>query len=177
MYEQYETPDGTPIRTGEIVYASLTVNGNENPIYRYQTKDGDIDYFNPDGVSIRKALLSTPVADLSMIAELDGVAVGAVFAVPDLTGVLARVRPGTKIAPDRGGGSRGALINVGVLETARSRGIARAMAARSFTAMTRGGMRFAGYTLVLDDNWPSRHTAESLGARVTDNFVTYRRDF
>ncbi len=61
MYEQYETPDGTPIRTGEIVYASLTVNGNENPIDRYQTKDGDIDYFNPDGVSIRKALLSTPV--------------------------------------------------------------------------------------------------------------------
>ena len=32
-------------------------------------------------------------------------------------------------------------------------------------------------TLVLDDNWPSRRTAESLGARVTGNFVTYRRDF
>jgi murein DD-endopeptidase MepM/ murein hydrolase activator NlpD len=61
MYEQYETPDGTPIRTGEIVYASLTVNGNENPIYRYETRDGGVDYFNPDGVSIRKALLSTPV--------------------------------------------------------------------------------------------------------------------
>jgi len=30
--------------------------------------------------------------------------------------------------------------------------------------------------LVLDDNWPSRRTAESLGARVTGNFVTYRRD-
>ena len=30
--------------------------------------------------------------------------------------------------------------------------------------------------LVLDDNWPSRRTAESLGARVTGNFVTYRRE-
>jgi hypothetical protein len=122
-------------------------------------------------------LQSTPVAELSVIAEQDGAAVGAVFSVPDLTPALARVRPGVKIPPERGGGTRGALINVGVLETARSQGIARAMAARSFSVMARSGMRFAGYTLVLDDNWPSRRTAESLGAKVTGNFVAYRRDF
>jgi hypothetical protein len=28
---------------------------------------------------------------------------------------------------------------------------------------------------VLDDNWSSRRTAESLGARVTGNFVSYYR--
>jgi hypothetical protein len=50
------------------------------------------------------------------------------------------------------------------------------MAARSFLTMAAHAMRFAGYTLVLDDNWPSRRTAESLGARVSGNFVTYRRD-
>lgn len=61
MYEQYETPEGTPIRSGEVLFANLTVNGNNNPIFRYETSDGDVDYFNPDGVSIRKALLSTPV--------------------------------------------------------------------------------------------------------------------
>ncbi|HXD90933.1 MAG TPA: hypothetical protein VNU00_07720 [Candidatus Binataceae bacterium] len=121
-------------------------------------------------------LQATPVADLSMIAEIDGAAVGAVFAVPDLTALLARLRPGVKLRPERGGGTRGALINVGVIERARSRGIARAMAARSFSAMARARMKYAGYTLVLDDNWPSRRTAESLGARVTANFVTYRRD-
>ena len=66
--------------------------------------------------------------------------------------------------------------NIGVVERARSRGVARAMAARSFLTMAAHAMRFAGYTLVLDDNWPSRRTAESLGARVTGNFVTYRRD-
>jgi hypothetical protein len=49
------------------------------------------------------------------------------------------------------------------------------MAAQSFLRMARMGMRHAGYTLVLDDNWPSRHTAERLEARVTANFVTYRR--
>ena len=43
--------------------------------------------------------------------------------------------------------------------------------------MAQRQMRYAGYTLVLDDNWPSRRTAQALGARVTSNFVTYRRDF
>jgi ribosomal protein S18 acetylase RimI-like enzyme len=119
---------------------------------------------------------STLVADLSMIAIMGGRPVGAVFSVQDLSGMLARVRPGVKLDPERGGGTRGALINVGVLEEARSRGVARAMAARSFLTMAQHRMRYAGYTLVLDDNWPSRRTAESLGARVTGDFVTYRRD-
>jgi ribosomal protein S18 acetylase RimI-like enzyme len=121
-------------------------------------------------------LQQTPVADLSMLAEIDHEPVGAVFSVPDLTLVLAQVRAGVRLAPERGGGTRGALINVGVLEAARSKGIARAMTARSFAAMAQYRMRFAGYTLVLDDNWPSRRTAESLGALVTGNFVAYRRD-
>ncbi|HKV53215.1 MAG TPA: GNAT family N-acetyltransferase [Candidatus Binataceae bacterium] len=119
----------------------------------------------------------TPVADLSIVALIDGSPVGAVFSVPDLSGTLARLRSGVKLKPDRGGGTRGALINIGVLESVRSKGIARAMAARSFQIMAQNHMRYAGYTLVLDDNWPSRRTAESLGARVTGNFVTYRRDF
>jgi hypothetical protein len=122
-------------------------------------------------------LQPTPVADLSMIGVVDGNPVGAVFSVPDLSAQLAKVRSGVRLAPGRGGGTRGALVNIGVLEASRSRGLARAMAARSFLAMVQQQMSFAGYTLVLDDNWPSRRTAESLGARVTGNFVTYRRDF
>ena len=47
---------------------------------------------------------------------------------------------------------------------------------RSPTGMAANAERYAGYTLVLDDNWPSRRTAERLGARVTGNFVTYRRN-
>jgi hypothetical protein len=122
-------------------------------------------------------LAGTLVSDLSMIAVLDGNPVGAVFSVPDLSGMLAKVRGGVRLKPERGGGTRGALINIAVLESARSRGIARAMAARSFATMAQHGMRYAGYTLVLDDNWPSRRAAESLGARVSGNFVSYRRDF
>jgi ribosomal protein S18 acetylase RimI-like enzyme len=121
-------------------------------------------------------LQPTPVADLSMLGLIDGHPVGAVFSVPDLSGQLAKLRPGVRLAPERGGGTRGALVNIGVLEESRSRGLARAMAAHSFLAMAQQQIRFAGYTLVLDDNWPSRRTAESLGARVTGNFVTYRRE-
>ena len=122
-------------------------------------------------------LAGTLVGDLSMIAVVDSTPVGAVFSVPDLSGTLAQLRAGVRLKPDRGGGTRGALINIGVLESARSRGIGRAMAARSFWTMAQHRMGYAGYTLVLDDNWPSRRTAESLGAKVTGNFVTYRRDF
>jgi ribosomal protein S18 acetylase RimI-like enzyme len=122
-------------------------------------------------------LSGTLVGDLSMIAVRGGNPIGAVFSVPDLSGMMAKVRNGVRLKPERGGGTRGALINIGVLESARSKGIARAMAARSFATMAQHRMRYAGYTLVLDDNWPSRRTAESLGAKVTGNFVTYRRDF
>jgi hypothetical protein len=121
-------------------------------------------------------LWETPVADLSMLASMGSEVVGAVFSVPDLSPALARVRRGSSLEPERGGGTRGALINIGVIEKARGRGIALAMAARSYLAMAARKMRFAGYTLVLDDNWASRRTASSLGARVTGNFVTYRRD-
>jgi hypothetical protein len=50
------------------------------------------------------------------------------------------------------------------------------MAARSYLNMSARGYRSASYTVVLDDNWPSRRTAEKLGARVTRNFNIYRRE-
>jgi hypothetical protein len=121
-------------------------------------------------------LHGTAVGDLSMVAVADREVIGVVFSVPDLSPALAQIRPGVKLHPERGGGTRGALINIGVLERARGKGLALAMAARSFTTMAHSGMRYAGYTLVLDDNWASRRTATALGARATGNFVTYRRD-
>ena len=42
--------------------------------------------------------------------------------------------------------------------------------------LVRRGARFLSYTLVLDDNWPSRRTAEKLGAFVCASYVAYRRD-
>jgi ribosomal protein S18 acetylase RimI-like enzyme len=122
------------------------------------------------------SLWESPVADLSMLAVIDDEPVGAVFSVPDLSPMLAQVRRGVRLEPHRGGGTRGALINIGVKESARGRGIAAAMASQSYLKMAEQRMRYAGYTLVLDDNWASRRTAESLGAHISGNFVTYRRN-
>ncbi|HTY55124.1 MAG TPA: hypothetical protein VMB26_07990 [Candidatus Binataceae bacterium] len=121
------------------------------------------------------ALAQTPVADLSTVASVDGRPIGAVFSVPDLSQALAQIRPGVKLPPERGGGTRGALINIGVVEGWRGRGVNLATAGRSFLTMAALGMRYAGYTLVLDDNWASRATAQKLGASITGNFVVYRR--
>ena len=148
----------------DVTNASFARHWGWNPVTRAEVRP------------MLTTLWETPVADLSMLASVGGEVVGAVFSVPDLSPVLARVRRGLSLDPERGGGTRGALINIGVVESARGRGIALAMAARSFLAMASRKMRFAGYTLVLDDNWASRRTALGLGARVTGDFVTYRRE-
>jgi hypothetical protein len=50
-----------------------------------------------------------------------------------------------------------------------------AMAASAYLEMVRRGAKYLSYTLVLDDNWPSRRTAETLGAFVCANYMVYRR--
>lgn len=61
LYERYETEDGTPVKNGNVLYASLTVGGHEIPLYRFKNADGDIDYYKPDGKSARKTLMKTPI--------------------------------------------------------------------------------------------------------------------
>jgi murein DD-endopeptidase MepM/ murein hydrolase activator NlpD len=61
MYERDFTEDGTPVREGEVLFASLRLSGRELAIYRYTTRDGVVDYFNRKGESVRKALLRTPI--------------------------------------------------------------------------------------------------------------------
>lgn len=61
MYEQYETEDGVRIKTGNLLYAQLTLEGVEIPIYRHEMKDGRVDYFQGNGKSIRKTLMKTPI--------------------------------------------------------------------------------------------------------------------
>lgn len=61
MYEQFETVDGEKVKSGEVVYARLGVNGQDIPVYRFEMENGDVDYFTAEGKSIRKALMKTPV--------------------------------------------------------------------------------------------------------------------
>lgn len=61
MYESYETKSGYVAKNGNILYAKLTLSGREIPLYRYEMKDGHVDYFQPNGRSIKRTLMRTPI--------------------------------------------------------------------------------------------------------------------
>ena len=61
LYDTFETEDGDLAKYGDVLYASLTVGGKPLPVYRYKTADGRVDYYEPNGQSIKKALMKTPI--------------------------------------------------------------------------------------------------------------------
>jgi murein DD-endopeptidase MepM/ murein hydrolase activator NlpD len=61
MYDRLVDEDGRTARNGKVLYAELTLGGSVRRIYRFVTPDGQVDYYNDKGESIRKALLRTPV--------------------------------------------------------------------------------------------------------------------
>jgi len=69
------------------------------------------------------------------------------------------------------------FLGIGVREVARGRGVNLAMASYAYLKLIRQGAKYLSYTLVVDDNWASRRTAEKLGAKVCANYVVYRRNF
>lgn len=61
MYESYETADGHVVDEGNILYASLTLSGKTTPLYRFEMANGRVDYFQRNGISIKRTLMKTPV--------------------------------------------------------------------------------------------------------------------
>ena len=110
--------------------------------------------------------------DVSVLAYRDDVPVGAILGLPDLT-MLAITSEGRELS----GAEKLNMLGIGVHESARGRGVNLAIAARSYLELVKRGQTHVSYTLVVDDNWPSRRTAEKLGANVCANFVVYRREF
>ena len=60
LYEE-QYLDGEKFRDGHIVAASFTNQGRTYSAYRYEDANGDVGYYNEDGVSMRKAFLLAPV--------------------------------------------------------------------------------------------------------------------
>ncbi len=52
---------GKTVGTGDIAYASLTLSGKLEALYRYVSPNGDVGFYNADGTNVKKALLRTPV--------------------------------------------------------------------------------------------------------------------
>ncbi|MBI1205887.1 MAG: peptidoglycan DD-metalloendopeptidase family protein [Azospirillum sp.] len=61
LYERFVTGDGVAVRTGDLLFARLVLSGRDLPIYRFQTADGRVDYYDREGQSVRRALLRTPL--------------------------------------------------------------------------------------------------------------------
>ena len=61
MYERFYTDTGKFVRTGDVLFANLILNGKGHPIYRYADRSGQPDYYDAVGASARKALLKTPI--------------------------------------------------------------------------------------------------------------------
>lgn len=61
MYESHQTEDGYVAETGEVLYARLTLAGRTIPLYRYESEDGSVDYYGPNGESMKKTLMKTPI--------------------------------------------------------------------------------------------------------------------
>jgi GNAT superfamily N-acetyltransferase len=110
--------------------------------------------------------------DTSFIAYWQGEPVGALQVTPEIS-ATAVVRPGEQLQD----AEKLNFLGIGVRRSARGRGVNLAMAASAYLQLVRRGAKYLSYTLVLDDNWPSRRTAEKLGAHVCANYVVYRRDF
>ena len=110
--------------------------------------------------------------DTSVIAYRDGEPVGIVWVAPEMT-ATAMVSSGCELTD----AERLNFLGIGARESARGRGVNLAMAAYAYLELVRQGARYLSYTLVLDDNWPSRRTAEKLGAHVCANYIVYRRNF
>jgi GNAT superfamily N-acetyltransferase len=119
-----------------------------------------------------KAFAPVGGLDVSVFAYRGTEPVGVLWVVPETT-ALAKLAPGRVLRDDE----RLNFLGIGVAESARGRGVNLAMAAYAYLELARRGARHVSYTLVLDDNWPSRRTAEKLGASVCANYVVYRRNF
>lgn len=112
------------------------------------------------------------VLETSVIAYEGDEPVGMLFVAQDMPGLVA-------LAPGRvlDASEKMNMLGIGVREKARGRGVNYAMASYAYLELVRRGLTWLSYTLVLDDNWPSRRTAEGLGAEVCANYLVYRRNF
>jgi len=61
FYERYLDDDGVSQRTGNIIYSEITNVEKNIILYRYEYPNGSIAYFTPEGKSIEKSLMRTPI--------------------------------------------------------------------------------------------------------------------
>jgi hypothetical protein len=129
-------------------------------------------YSEPELAALLHALERIDILETSVISYRGDEPVGMLLLVPEHSGD-AVLKPGRGLQDEE----KLNILAIGVRESARGRGVNLGMASYGFLELIRRGAKYLSYTLVLDDNWPSRRTAEKLGAFVCANYVAYRRNF
>ncbi len=61
LYERHFDDGGNAVAEGKVQIAEMVLSGKRIRLYRHRTADGDIDYFDAKGRSVRKALILTPI--------------------------------------------------------------------------------------------------------------------
>ena len=61
MYECDLDENGTVVREGPVLYATLTLRNNTLRIYSHTTLGGDTEFYNEAGQTVRKTLMRTPI--------------------------------------------------------------------------------------------------------------------
>lgn len=61
MYEQIYDEGGQAVRSGDLVYAALTLGGEKLSLWRYRPKGGQTEYFDAKGRSLKSGLMRSPI--------------------------------------------------------------------------------------------------------------------
>ncbi|HXG22324.1 MAG TPA: hypothetical protein VNN62_25050 [Methylomirabilota bacterium] len=138
----------------------------------FQAHWGWVPYTERELASLLTALESFGTLEVSVLAYRDSEPVGMLLLTPEHSD-HAKLAPGRVLRPDE----KLNVLAIGVKAQARGRGVNLAMAGYGLLELVRRGAQYVSYTLVLDDNWPSRRTGEKLGGQVCANYIVYRRNF
>ena len=60
VFNHFYTADGEPTKTGDILSATMTLDGKKQTLYRFNAADGP-EYFDSNGNSAKSMLMKTPV--------------------------------------------------------------------------------------------------------------------
>jgi murein DD-endopeptidase MepM/ murein hydrolase activator NlpD len=61
LYDAKLEKDGSLAKTGDILFAAMTLSGKRSDLYGYTPKSGVSDFFDEKGQSVRKTLMRTPI--------------------------------------------------------------------------------------------------------------------
>ncbi len=62
VYESQVIPDGTVVKSGNILYAGLLLRNQKVALYRFRDSNGNVDYYTENGRALKKTLDRKPMA-------------------------------------------------------------------------------------------------------------------